>query len=123
APWRLVGETPLAEAPMPAYFMEIRLEKQGYESAEFATHGVVLLGENIPLSAAGSVPPGMVAAPARPSWLGPLDIMPLPDYFLDKLEVSNRQFKEFVDAGGIGIRSIGVIHSGAMAATSLLRRP
>jgi serine/threonine protein kinase/pimeloyl-ACP methyl ester carboxylesterase len=100
APWRLVGETPFANVPMPAFFMQVRLEKKGFESAEFATHGVVLLGQNIPLSTAGSVPAGMVVAPARPSWLGPLNIMPLPDYFLDKFEVTNRQFKQFVDAGG-----------------------
>ena len=100
APWRLVGETPLANVRMPAFFMQVRLEKQGFETAEFATHGVVLVGENIPLSTAGSVPAGMVAAPAQPSWLGPLDIMPLPDYFLDKFEVTNLQFKQFVDAGG-----------------------
>ena len=31
---------------------------------------------------------------------GPIDVMPLPDYFLDKFEVTNRQFKQFVDAGG-----------------------
>jgi formylglycine-generating enzyme required for sulfatase activity len=85
---------------MPAFFMQIRLEKQGFETAEYATHGVVLVGENIPLSIAGSVPAGMVEAPAQPSWLGPLDIMPLPGYFLDKFEVTNRRFKQFVDAGG-----------------------
>jgi tRNA A-37 threonylcarbamoyl transferase component Bud32 len=100
APWRLVGETPLVNVRMPAFFMQVRLEKNGFEPAEFATHGVVLLGQNIPLSTAGSVPAGMVAAPARPSWLGPIDVMPLPDYFLDKFEVTNRQFKQFVDAGG-----------------------
>ena len=100
APWRLVGETPISNVRMPAFFMQIRLEKKGFDTAEFATHGVVLVGENIPLSTAGSVPVGMVAAPAQPSWLGPLDIMPLPDYFLDKFEVTNLQFKQFVDAGG-----------------------
>jgi serine/threonine protein kinase/cephalosporin-C deacetylase-like acetyl esterase len=100
APWRLVGETPLADVRMPAFFMLIRLEKPGFEPAEFATHGVVLLGQTIPLSTAGSVPAGMVAAPARPSWLGPIDIMPLPGYFLDKFEVTNREFKQFVDTGG-----------------------
>ena len=100
APWRLVGETPFANVRMPAFFVQIRLEKRGFQTAEFATHGVVLVGENIPLSIAGSVPAGMVAAPAQPSWLGPLDIMPLPDYFLDKFEVTNRQFEQFADAGG-----------------------
>ena len=85
---------------MPAFFMQIRLEKEGFETVEFATHGVVLLGQNIPLPRAGGVPAGMLAAPERPSWLGPIDVMPLPGYFLDKFEVTNRQFKEFVEAGG-----------------------
>ena len=49
---------------------------------------------------AGSVPAGMVAAPSNLRGSDPDDIMPLPDYFLDKFEVTNRQFKQFVDAGG-----------------------
>jgi serine/threonine protein kinase/formylglycine-generating enzyme required for sulfatase activity len=100
APWRLVGESPFADVSMPISFMQIRLEKQGFETAEFATHGVALQGQNIPLSTAGSLPAGMVEAPARPSWISPIDVMPLPGYFLDKFEVTNRQFKQFVDAGG-----------------------
>ena len=98
--WRSVGNTPLKNVRVPAYFMQIRLEKEGFQAVEFATHGVVLLGQSIPLPRAGDVPTGMLAVPERPSWVGPIDVMPLPAYFLDKFEVTNRQFKEFIEAGG-----------------------
>ena len=51
------------------------------------------------LHAEGTVPAGMVWVPAiaATSTAPPLA---LPAYWLDRFEVTNRQFKEFVDAGG-----------------------
>jgi formylglycine-generating enzyme required for sulfatase activity len=35
------------------------------------------------------------------AWDRPTDVrVPLNDYYIDKFEVSNREFKEFIDAGG-----------------------
>jgi predicted esterase len=42
----------------------------------------------------------MVPVPASADWLGANNVPPLPDYFLDRFEVTNRQFQTFVDAGG-----------------------
>lgn len=46
------------------------------------------------------MPAGMVAVPALTPWMGPSDVMPLPDFFLDGFEVTNRQFQQFLDSGG-----------------------
>jgi dienelactone hydrolase len=43
----------------------------------------------------GRTPAGMVRVPG-----GESDVGPLGDFFIDRHEVTNRQFKEFVDAGG-----------------------
>jgi serine/threonine protein kinase/dienelactone hydrolase len=100
AAWQRAGETPLGNVRLTSHYIQIRLEKAGFEPVEFATFGGALPGQNIALLTAGSVPAGMVAVAARPSWTGQSNVMPLPDYFLDRFEVTNRQFKEFVDAGG-----------------------
>ncbi len=48
----------------------------------------------------GSTPPGMVRVPGGPYRYGPAPAVELEDYWLDEYEVTNREFKEFVDAGG-----------------------
>ena len=99
-PWQSVGQTPLPNVPMSHSYMWVRVEKAGFEAVEFATFGGALPGKNIPLSPAGGVPAGMVSILSNHSWTGPDYTMELPSYFLDKFEVTNRQFKDFVDAGG-----------------------
>ena len=99
-PWRLVGQTPLYNVRVPLAYMRVRLAKEGWEPAEFATHTGFLLNGNLPLSRPGEVTAGMVKVPSQASWAAPNDLMPLPDYFLDKFEVTNREYQQFVDAGG-----------------------
>jgi eukaryotic-like serine/threonine-protein kinase len=48
----------------------------------------------------GSTPPGMVRVPGGPYRYGPAPAVEVEDYWLDKYEVTSREFKEFVDAGG-----------------------
>jgi serine/threonine protein kinase/formylglycine-generating enzyme required for sulfatase activity/cephalosporin-C deacetylase-like acetyl esterase len=100
SPWRLLGVTPFDGVRSPGAYVRLRVEKDGSEPEEFATHTFFLQGQNMSLYHAGRVPAGMVPVPAQAPWAGPSDVMPLPDYFLDKFEVTNRQFQQFVDAGG-----------------------
>ena len=65
--------------------------KTGSRVVEFATHGVVLLGHEAAARGAGA------RTTERASWLGPIDVMPRA-VTLYKFEVTNRQFKEFVEA-------------------------
>jgi Sulfatase-modifying factor enzyme 1 len=83
---------------LPFALIRVRLAKDGFEDAE----GTVEPRPDPPffiLDAAGARPPGMVTVPqARPIIAGqPAD---LPAFWLDKYEVTNRQFKSFVDQGG-----------------------
>src|SRR5689334_7140806 len=41
----------------------------------------------------------MVPIPAQGGWAGPETTMALPDYFLDKYEVTNKEFEKFAAAG------------------------
>ena len=53
-----------------------------------------------------SAPPGMLPVPGGTVfslWITALDHLPeveLPDYWIDRYEVTNKDFKEFVDQGG-----------------------
>ncbi|HEX8909439.1 MAG TPA: SUMF1/EgtB/PvdO family nonheme iron enzyme, partial [Anaeromyxobacteraceae bacterium] len=56
----------------------------------------------VPLPAEGEVPPAMVLVPATRSSVSFVSDAPvaIPPYLLGRFEVTNREFKEFVDAGG-----------------------
>ena len=103
--WQRVGDTPvtLAEAPTWGYLRLHAIKKgfapldmvftpgSGLEKTNPATFEVrgILQPEN-------AVPAGMVWVPARTSPNG----VALPGIWMDRYEVTNRQFQEFVDAGG-----------------------
>ncbi len=100
-PWRQLGETPITGARIPLAHVRLRLEKEGMETVEVASLLPFLSGQNIELSRAGQTPRGMVAVQGRPApWTHSGNTMPLPDFYIDRFEVTNRQFQEFVDAGG-----------------------
>lgn len=112
--WEHLGQTPIENRRVPWAFFRWKLEKPGYMTAEVASGGKAgrpLMfpetagGFTVELQKAGSVPPGMVFVKGGEFALDVpgLDHLPpvhVPDYYLDKYEVTNKQFKEFVDAGG-----------------------
>ena len=109
--WHRVGRTPLVNTRLPRGVFWWRFEKAGYEAIELVrgTGTVVLPGfaQVVELPAPGSRPPGMVAVSIPPGGmrltLTGFDnnkTMPAPDYYIDRHEVTNAEFKAFVDAGG-----------------------
>ncbi len=109
--WHPVGRTPLVNTRLPRGVFWWRFEKAGYEPIEIvrATGTVVLPGFDsvVALPTPGSRPPGMVAVSIPPGGLR-LTLtgfdyykgVPAPDYYIDRHEVTNAEFKAFVDAGG-----------------------
>jgi formylglycine-generating enzyme required for sulfatase activity/tRNA A-37 threonylcarbamoyl transferase component Bud32/dienelactone hydrolase len=95
--WERVGVTPLENVRFPAAYLRWRIEKTGFETVEGAGH---FFGVGSPprLHAEGDTPPGMVWVPGgrRTAAGKPVD---LDGFWLDKFEVTNREFKKFVDAG------------------------
>ena len=115
ATWHPVGRTPLVDTRLPRGVFWWRFEKAGYEPIEVVrgTGTVVLDGfaRVVALPTPGSHPPGMVAVsiPAggiRLTLTGfdYYKALPAPDYYIDRHEVTNAEFKAFVDAGGYGKR-------------------
>ena len=97
--WEHLGKSPIEKVRVPNSFFWLRIEKNGYRTVEGAppisNHSL-----HFPLDEEQSIPLGMVRVPAGIST--PFNIMPveLDDFFLDKYEVTNKQFKEFIENGG-----------------------
>jgi len=106
--WEYVGIAPIENIRLPIGIFRWKMEKEGYESVlAAATTWDIGMGKNllIPndlkrvLDEKGSIPPGMVRVPGVEIPLGKLD-----DFFIDKYEVTNRQYKTFIDSGGYNNR-------------------
>ncbi len=96
--WYYLGKTPLDQNRLPHGFYAFRVSKGGYETV-FATNGGGRLS-HIVLDPVGALPPQMVRVPAGevdPTGHAPTN---LDDFFIDKFEVTNAEYKKFVDAGG-----------------------
>jgi tRNA A-37 threonylcarbamoyl transferase component Bud32 len=116
APWEFIGKSPLRSIRQPRGMFVWKFEKPGYGTA-LRTTGALIRRYSVPpgepvhasvvLHEASSVPEGMVlVTPAGyiktlfiPGYEG-MPELDLPDYWIDQYEVTNRQFKAFVDAGG-----------------------
>jgi len=97
ANWTWLGQTPLEKIRLPDGFFVVRFEKTGYETVE-SVCGIRFGSSQIgmKLDPTNAIPPGMVRVRG-----GKVEGMgDLPDFLLDKYEVTNRKFKEFVEAGG-----------------------
>ena len=102
--WQSLGTTPITGVRLPRGTYRWRFSKAGNETIERAAPaggGVVRLE----LPAAGSVPAGFIKIPKGSEVLmlagfGLPQEMSLDDYFIQRYEVTNREFKKFVDAGG-----------------------
>jgi dienelactone hydrolase len=103
--WLYQGETPLDQIRLPIGVLRWKIEKDGYEPVFAAastwdiglTDTTFLNPNNLHrvLDPVGSTPAGMVRILGAETSAGVLS-----DFFIDRYEVTNRQFKEFVDKGG-----------------------
>ncbi|HXW08065.1 MAG TPA: protein kinase [Vicinamibacterales bacterium] len=117
--WRLLGSTPLRGAVIPRGLLEWEISKPGYATV----HDVGLLPPYLTIAARAPevphayvlerqdhVPRGMGrATPRGPQLLAIAGLEHIPpfeltDFWIDRFEVTNREYKAFVDAGGYGNR-------------------
>jgi dienelactone hydrolase len=98
--WEYLGKTPLQGNRLPFAFYAFKFSKDGYETVEASGSASEGSPVNIILDPLGSLPPEMVHVPAgRVDPTGHFEVT-LDDFLIDKFEVTNRQYKKFVDAGG-----------------------
>ncbi len=98
--WESLGSSPIAGIRVPNAYLHWRISKEGFDTVEAAFSTWTTSAIQFQLDPQGSTPPGMVRVPGGPYRYGPAPAVEMEDYWLDKYEVTNREFKEFVDAGG-----------------------
>lgn len=108
AEWTYLGVTPLEKARVPVGIFRWKFEKAGYETVLAAAstwargsafqRGLRTLDPSDlvrTLDKVGSLPAGMVRVSATDTSVGRLE-----DFFIGRYEVTNREYRAFVDAGG-----------------------
>jgi dienelactone hydrolase len=103
--WIPVGKTPLKGVRLPVGMSRWKVESQGQPSLEILYRLGGLVPDRAPLIAPAAAPERMIRIPPGPGalWLTGYDYnktIALGEYFLDRYEVTNREYKAFVDAGG-----------------------
>jgi dienelactone hydrolase len=102
--WRHLGRAPLKDARLPRGTIRFRIEKEGYVPVYLARNltGRLTL-EPVVLSADADADLVRVPAGSLPVNLSGFNsdaLVPMETYWMDRTEITNRSFKEFVDAGG-----------------------
>ena len=94
--WLYQGVSPIEQIRVPIGIFRWKIEKEGYETVMAAslTWGARSMLNRV-LDEKGSIPEGMVRVTGAETNVGKLN-----DFYIDKYEVTNKQFKEFVESGG-----------------------
>ena len=120
--WFFLGTTPLGEQRLPKGLLELKMQKEGFEtqflsvlnpSMRFGNNDIFdWTLEPIKLRPDDSSPTGMIYIPGGnfvPGITGQgIAPVKLNSFYIDKTEVTNRQFKEFMNAGGYDNRQYWV---------------
>ena len=103
APWLRLGETPLEGVRIPYALAHWKITRQGsmpFEGAPFGARPLLAFATGFTLDAEGSRPEDLVRVPGGPYERLGFAPVELADYWIDRYEVTNRAFKNFVDEGG-----------------------
>ncbi len=105
--WQYLGRSPLERIRFPHGVYRWKIQKEGFETRELVAGRWTDAPKplNVTLWEEGKFPPAMVRIPAgtleaRSYAVGQAESVEAPAYWIDKYEVTNDQFMEFVDAGG-----------------------
>ena len=103
--WKYLGVSPIEKIRVPVGIFRWKMEKDGFETvlAASSTWNVDITKPDIiipndlvrVLDKQGSIPLGMVRVQGAETEVGKLG-----DFFIDKYEVTNKQYKEFINSGG-----------------------
>ncbi len=98
--WTFLGRSPLENVLVPWDYLRLKIEKAGFETIDAASFAIPTTKLAFVLDEAGSGPANMVRVPAATFQFRSAAPVELADYWLDKYEVTNRQFSDFIGKGG-----------------------
>jgi predicted esterase len=101
ADWEFIGVSPIDSMEMPGYLYHWKFEKSGYEtlyrqfwskgSMDFRTGKHPAASYECRLKKIGTLIANMIYIPETEE---------IPAFYIDKYEITNKQFKQFIDSGG-----------------------
>lgn len=115
--WQLLGTTPLYDVRVPRGMSVYRFELDGHATIVRLSGGLAGSADRMPVTGdatgnnynahiydvtfdpVGTIDPGEIRVPGTRLRVDGEDIT-IADFFIDRLEVTNRQYQEFVNAGG-----------------------
>ena len=105
--WALVGTTPMDSARLPNGITRLRLDLEGYTPLEFGTVRWLSLDSTLRLVPAEADSADMVWVPGGEHVIGSPGLehvapATMKGFWIDRLEVTNREYKRFMEAGGYG---------------------
>jgi dienelactone hydrolase len=107
AEWRRLGLTPIEGIVLPGVYSRFRIERPGYEPLELAFFPLRMSRQPpFRLVARDKAPAGMVLIPGGRFQFHEAPAVDLPEFWLDRYEVTNRQYQEFVKARGYQRREL-----------------
>jgi len=106
-PWQKLGVTPMQGVELPRAYTRFRIEKPGYATVDLASSPLTLARRPpVRLVPEGEAPAGMVLVPGGQFQFRRAPEVDLPDFWLDRYEVTNKEFQEFVAQGGYSRREL-----------------
>mgnify|MGYP001185005267 FL=1 len=102
--WVKLGRTPFTVRRLSIGLYRLRVRMPGFETVEASAE---VRGGSVAafvLDRTGTLPPGMVRVPAGIASTPSLEDAAVDTFFVDRFEVTNRQFKVFLDGGGYRAR-------------------
>jgi hypothetical protein len=110
ATWQRAGVTPLRNVKLPRTILRLEVRKAGFQTIEMVAPRYLFsivndFTANLKLDLVGSLPEGMVRIPGGKASMAIVGLerfegREVPQFLVDRFEVTNRQFKAFVEAGG-----------------------
>ena len=107
AEWTVLGRTPLEGVRVPWGISTVEVEAEGVGTVRDILWGMTYFGDEhrYVIDAPGVLPDEMARAAVEPiplqlPGLDHLETEPMVDFLIDRYEVTNAEFKRFVDAGG-----------------------
>jgi len=102
-PWRVLGSTPLTNVTLPNGYFRWKISSPGAEDMIEGLRAEKTM--NFALDAQHAAPAGMVPVPGE-NWVGIIAFIGsvgpfrIPSFYMDRFEVTNRDYQKFVDSGG-----------------------
>jgi serine/threonine protein kinase/pimeloyl-ACP methyl ester carboxylesterase len=97
--WLPLGRTPFTSRELTYGYHSVRIVKPGFETI-LGSGEVPGPSMEFDLDPVGSLPPDMVRVPGGNVNISGLDAVKLGSFLIDRYEITNRQFKQFLASGG-----------------------